>query len=960
MRIEDRLNSLEIRGMNSALLLAQWSFDRELVTRSLNVISTVFPHYSLHESSHSISILSEIEKLLGTNIEKLSFVDAWLILEAAYWHDIGMIVTDEEKMKITNTPEFKHFVTEQAASTGELSDYARYFVRHQKGEGALNLIELEKSFTFLLAEQIRRTHPERSKNALLNPESLGIKSPQSGLINQRLIIILGDIIEAHGKPFSSVLELPLENDGLDVADIAHPRFVACLLRLGDLLDLDDGRHCPTQLKTIGKLPSMSFAHLEKHRSIVSKKINEESIEIRARCTSYESFEVQNDWFFYLESEVENQDKYWGDIGPKEYFRKPPSIKSLVCELDGSVSLGRKSSRLSLDGNRVYDFLNGKYIYENQLACVLEILQNAVDATIDRMWLESADQLTSIQSYRELSQSHRIDIRVDPKLVGADKVEYCITVVDSGKGMSIDDIRSILVVASESNQRKKESMRWGMPTWMRPSGFFGIGLQSIFALSDQLKISTRTAGDGLYDITIKSCPGKTPSFLVTKVETSSWKFGTTVTFKILDDAIPNLISGHNAIFKSLSSFDPLKDKVLNAKEAQIEEQVAEFAQYCEFPVYFNGELLVNHRKQFKIVDLENGIEYAIEFIQQGYINEWSYRGRPFKTNSRFNYFNIKGNIISERADAFLPLNREKIHPQGQLLLEDKITKSLDSMKDQILSVIVNKSYASLYYFLSGNEINEDWKSITLTGNNLGDLIKPGSHIDVSFDYCEGDILPNSGQNTNIFIGNKSSSAKVLIDVLRRKSLGIKLSRIQQEEVQDRRFAELKRKVTIYSIEIVAERALSEIANTAIEFLSTQKLSKQRTRYWLPCGSNQHQDISQTADSNRYLWISYLTPLSDLFPCGIVLRSTTRSLEKDIPDLIDAIRSKGEHLSEAQVDKALREFYDQFPFESQEVAEDVLNKAAEEKVEAAETSAKKPAEKAKKKPSKRLRRRLMRWI
>ena len=95
---------------------------------------------------------------------------------------------------------------------------------------------------------------------------------------------------------------------------------------------------------------------------------------------------------------------------------------------------------------------------------------------------------------------------------------------------------------------------------------------------------------------------------------------------------------------------------------------------------------------------------------------------------------------------------------------------------------------------------------------------------------------------------------------------------------------------------------------------------------------------------------LTPLSDLFPCGIVLRSTARSLEKDIPDLIDAIRSEAKHLSEAQVDKALRGFYDQFPFEGKEVAEDLLNKAADEKMAAAETSAKKPAEKVKKKPSK----------
>jgi len=148
---------------------------------------------------------------------------------------------------------------------------------------------------------------------------MGIATPQTGLIHDRLFTILGDIIESHGKPFTAVLDLPFENDGVEANDKAHPRLIASLLRLGDLLDLDDGRHSPTQLAVAGKIPAISTAHFDKHRSIVSKNISQYEIAIKAKCETPESFELQSDWFSWIEEEIANQDKYWGNIAPTEYI-----------------------------------------------------------------------------------------------------------------------------------------------------------------------------------------------------------------------------------------------------------------------------------------------------------------------------------------------------------------------------------------------------------------------------------------------------------------------------------------------------------------------------------------------------------------------------------------------------------------------------------------------------------------
>ena len=70
------------------LLVNQWEFDKVLIPKALQNVGQLFPHYSRHDVSHSLQILVNIERLLGEDINKLSATDTWLILEAAYWHDI--------------------------------------------------------------------------------------------------------------------------------------------------------------------------------------------------------------------------------------------------------------------------------------------------------------------------------------------------------------------------------------------------------------------------------------------------------------------------------------------------------------------------------------------------------------------------------------------------------------------------------------------------------------------------------------------------------------------------------------------------------------------------------------------------------------------------------------------------------------------------------------------------------
>ena len=62
-----------------------------------------FPTYSQHSESHCLSILHNIECLLGEDeIRRLSPTDCFGILLTVYLHDLGMIITDEDRNAIGN------------------------------------------------------------------------------------------------------------------------------------------------------------------------------------------------------------------------------------------------------------------------------------------------------------------------------------------------------------------------------------------------------------------------------------------------------------------------------------------------------------------------------------------------------------------------------------------------------------------------------------------------------------------------------------------------------------------------------------------------------------------------------------------------------------------------------------------------------------------------------------------
>ncbi len=65
------------KDTQSEILYTQWSYDKKVIPEILKIISNLFPHYSLHDESHSISIINNIVRVLGKeNINGVALIIA--------------------------------------------------------------------------------------------------------------------------------------------------------------------------------------------------------------------------------------------------------------------------------------------------------------------------------------------------------------------------------------------------------------------------------------------------------------------------------------------------------------------------------------------------------------------------------------------------------------------------------------------------------------------------------------------------------------------------------------------------------------------------------------------------------------------------------------------------------------------------------------------------------------------
>lgn len=724
--LESIFKDATLKHDSLSLLLSQWVFDKELITKALQNVSTVFPHFSRHDASHSRQIIVNIERLLGEKVKYLTATDMWLILESAYNHDIGMVVTQKQISDLDST-EFKNFVADISQNSNDpLQGFAKAWLEGSatlpSGSAAHLMVD---SYKYLLGEWYRKKHPENSAKVVRNPEEeIGLSSPRNELLPKRLFNVLAAICQAHGESFEKVMQLPFSEAGMATED-CHPRYIACLLRMGDLLDIDDNRFCPVMLKMCGaSLPAISHSHVEKHQAITNFRLDSERIKVEANCPSLESYEVTHDWFSWLEQEYHNQSQHWPKIVPSKKLGRLPTLappKVKLKEPFVTLSAGKKPT-FKIDNDAIFRILRTTGLYTQKSDSIREILQNAVDSTILTIWKNHRSEVEKLdpssQKLKDVYEKYQIDFSLEDEPESAGKIR--VIVQDHGEGMDLDDIKRMLIAGGSSKNSEKNRIIREMPDWFRPSGHFGIGLQSIYLISKSFTVYTRSRkSHESFKLEFRS--DSSSSLIITQLPNNSEPYGARFEVIVELEEFPNSMNLHaldraEMYYETLNNYD-FTDSTTNLEDYEKINLSAAAADFQKgSPIKFSGysKESASELNEFWC-EKEKVLLSDITFQEGSFPGlEHRFRGQPIEGyRSRDSMCTGVVDFYGFYAGEFLTYNRDSLLPEAyehaQTAVRNSILDFIESKYEQLPSEQMGYAAALKYLWQKEAEHGRDYKA-----------------------------------------------------------------------------------------------------------------------------------------------------------------------------------------------------------------------------------------------------------
>lgn len=782
--IEELLKNKSVESEN--ILYKQWLAAKDYVPQVLNTVQQFFPHYSLHDASHSEAILTNIERVLGRQfLESLPVTDLWLLLSAAYYHDCGMAVFDKDVAGALKDKEFVKMVREfQLDASSPLHRYAKLYkceTDHLETASAVVTPESFESLKYLLAEYFRKKHASRS-DAFLN-DDISINLPGNP-IPQRLITSLGQICLAHARDFDFVMAMPYDANGVVSGDFCHPRFVACMLRLGDLLDLDNNRFSDVLLKTLTSMPADSWQHYYKHLSTSHYLVSNRRIEITATCNEIEVAEKAEQWFGWIIQEMHDLQSHWSDIMPITGVATTlPSLGDIRVELKGYEPIdGKNITKFKLDTGRAMKLLQGSNLYVNRFDCIRELLQNATDAIYLRIFTEweyehsnetIADNDEQLRRFIKKCKKHKIRFKIDKRDKVPDNEDmrrYTVTIEDDGIGISTKTLKYMIDTGTGSQNAEKRLLIDRMPKFMRPSGCFGIGFQSVFQLTDKVHIVSRHLdATQAIEVDLYDPQGPKKGGVYMKLDSTKRLPGTTMTFEV------ELLE--RDYWGAKNDFVDKNDKSTSAVLDKVKSAVEEFRNNSWVPIYLNGE---THKYQ-TFADRHSwycattGIQIFLNMFRENSVCNVYFRNQS-RNGIRIPFLGMDANLLDNNASDYLQMNRKDLKKGAKDKIRRAIMATLHEYFTTQQCAEDLKPVASLFYHSYGKthgqakpDYAEEWKNHELEwwyeevslGALYDDIIK---HDVAVFGRFVANVLKKGGLYYNDRVDWNEFSALFLIHQL----------------------------------------------------------------------------------------------------------------------------------------------------------------------------------------------------
>ncbi|WP_343746425.1 hypothetical protein [Chitinophaga sp.] len=431
----------------------------------LDRIYKAFPTYTLHNIQHQVNILRIMGEILGDDLQHLSSLEAALLILATFYHDIGMVFTEEELKKIKEEDSFKEFI--------ENNYRAKFDFEKNHQELTVGLAEW----------YCRWMHARRVWNFLRDDEL------QWGSISLKSVV--GDICESHNE--SAVYLGDDSKFETDFQRQADTRFCALLLRLADILDFDSSRSPQSVYEFLeldkpkNQLEWVSRSEWEKHLASDGFSIT------RFHGTAQLSFsagpkhpEVERNIQRFLDV-IEKEIEACNRMLPKCSIRwRDFKLSPIIDRKDIRPQNYKKGSyRLSLDEKQIINLLIGEDLYSSAFEFLRELLQNAIDASRMR---EFHEQYLGEAQFK--SPPIYLTSWID------DQGFRWVGIDDNGMGINDYVVENHLLRKGNSFYKSdyfkllQHQYRQKTGRTFTPISRFGIGLLSCFMLGDKIEITSK--------------------------------------------------------------------------------------------------------------------------------------------------------------------------------------------------------------------------------------------------------------------------------------------------------------------------------------------------------------------------------------------------------------------------------------------------------------------------------------
>jgi len=414
-------------------------------------VQHVFPHYTLHNTGHSFRIMEYMSKLVG-DITKLNELEITLMVYSALLHDIGMAVSEEDidSIKADSFPfcEVK-------------------FSAMKKIMGGNEVLALQEYVRRIHASLSSRYIHENLKDELVIPKLTTLDFTKE----------LALICEAHTEDYDWI-KANLRTNEVRGDYSFNPQFIAAVLRLADILDVD-GNRTPYNLYKLISPKGISDDEWKQHfvisnneKIVINEKTQQKKVVFHGKATNASIHRKILVYIGWVKNELTNATALVNGM-PAQY--------SLVYDTNPEVNIQTEGYtfsdyKMTLEFRAISSLLMGEKIYGSKSLGLRELIQNSIDSCRIRQETEEQKLEFGQDAYQ-------------PKIKVILNIEKNIAIIkDNGTGMSMDIIKKHFLNIGVSYYNSTDFLLKDFD--YKPIGNFGIGFLSCFMLSDEVKVLTR--------------------------------------------------------------------------------------------------------------------------------------------------------------------------------------------------------------------------------------------------------------------------------------------------------------------------------------------------------------------------------------------------------------------------------------------------------------------------------------